>query len=142
MTETTTPITVQNDLVGTDQTIAPKAAAPVETVTRAQIRAMVAAAGSNPALLTFPTDKWGFTSKIKSEILKAASTVRGSEDKHELLIGTLAVLIAHINARKVGDAELQRSRLERIRREADERGPRERVTGTVVNNVPVALPEE
>lgn len=135
MSETSTPITVENDLIGT-----PKTAAEVHALTRAQLRELVAAAGANPAALKFPTDKWGFTSQLKSEVLRVASTVKGSDEKHELLIGTLAVLIAHINARKVGDAELQRTRLERIRREADERGPRERVTGSPVNNVDVILP--
>lgn len=125
-----------------DPTITPKAPAPVETVTRAQIREMVAAAGSNPAQLKFPTDKWGFTSTLKTEVLKVASTVKGNDEKHELLIGTLAVLIAHINARKQSDVELQMRRLERIREAAAERAPRERTTGAPVNNRPVRIPEE
>lgn len=109
---------------------------------RSELKELVASASHNPALLKFPQDRWGFTSKIKTQVLDAASTVRGNDDKHELLIGTLAVLIAHIKARKAHDAEVQERRLERIRAEASERGPRERVTGRVVNNVPVDLPVE
>lgn len=124
-----------------DPTIEPKVPS-VETTTRSQLRDLVLNASANPATLKFPQDRWGFTSKIKSIVLDAASTVRGSDEKHELLIGTLAVLIAHANARKANDADVQRKRLERIRGEAGERGPRERVTGQPVNAVPVKLPTE
>ena len=71
-----------------------------------RIKDLVAQAGANPAELVFPTDKWGFTSDVKKAVLKAAGTVRGQDDKHALLVGTLAVLIKHIQERKVGDAEL------------------------------------
>lgn len=103
---------------------------------------LIAAAGSNPAKLEFPTDRWGFTSKIKTEILKAASTVKGNDEKHDLLLGTLAVLAAHIKARKESDKQVQTERLERIREFHADLGPRERVTGRPANVEPVAIPED
>lgn len=126
----------------TDTTLEAKVPAHVEPVTLTEIQKLVKAAGPNPAALKFPTDKWGFTSKIKTEILRTASTVKGNDEKHDLLIGTLAILIAHIQARKGSDKALQDKRLERIIAAAEERAPRERTTGRPVNNVPVAIPTE
>lgn len=126
----------------TDTTLTPKAPAEVPIATLTELQEMIQNAGANPATLKFPTDKWGFTSKIKTEILRTASTVKGQDDKHELLIGTLAILIAHIRARKPSDKALQARRIVRIQEAADERGPRERTTGRPVNNIPVAIPED
>lgn len=75
----------------------------VDPVDPNSLKALLAAAGPNPAVLKFPTDRWGFTSEIKKSVLKAAATVRGQQDKHDILIGTLAVLIAHIKARLPAD---------------------------------------
>lgn len=126
----------------TDTTIVAKAPTEVAPTQYSEIAALVAKAGANPAALVFPTDKWGFTSGIKTQVLKAASTVKGSDDKHALLIGTLAVLIAHVKARLESDKAQQTVRLQRIQHAADERAPRERVSGAPVNNVPVIIPED
>lgn len=126
----------------TDTTLEAKVPTEVPATPYSEIAALVKAAGANPAALQFPTDKWGFTSQIKTQVLKAASTVKGSDDKHALLVGTLAVLIAHVKARLESDKNEQKLRLERIAAAQTERAPRERVSGAPVNNVPVVIPEE
>lgn len=137
-----TDITIANDQIGTDNTILPKVPRDVPDVTLTELQRLVKAAGSNPATLEFPTDKWGFTSAIKQAVLKAASTVNGQDDKHALIVGTMAVLIAHIKARKESDAALQTERRARNQAFADERGPRERVTGRPVDNTVLVIPDE
>lgn len=67
------------------------------------LKELLAGVGVNPAALVFPTDKWGFTSEIKKTILKAAGAVKGQDDKHDLLLSTLLVLITHIKLRKDKD---------------------------------------
>ena len=74
---------------------------------KASLKYLIQEVSANPAELKFPTDKWGFTSGVRREVLKMASTVRGQKDKHDLLVGTLAILIAHIQKRLPVDAELQ-----------------------------------
>jgi hypothetical protein len=89
------------------------------------LRDLLATVGTNPAALQFPQDRWGFTSAIRKEVLKAASAVKGQEDKHNLLLSTLLVLITHIKARKDADAanrqkfheELEKAHMERLPRE-------------------------
>lgn len=110
----------------TDGTIAPKQN-PAEHIPYDRIKDLVAKAGSNPATLEFPTDKWGFTSAIRKEVLKAGSTVRGQQDKHDLLIGTLAVLIQHLKARLPSDRAVAQQQLQRISEQQAERAPRERI---------------
>ena len=80
---------------------------------------------ANPATLEFPTDPWGFTSKLRKEVLQAASMVRGQDDKHDLLVGTLAILITHIKARKDRDEAERLRQLDEVRKAAAERAPRE-----------------
>ena len=87
---------------------------------------------SNASLLEFPTDKWGFTSGIKKEVLKVASTIRGKDDKHMILVQTMAVLMAHIKGRLTLDKEHEEKRQEQIKKLDAERLPRERVTGKAV----------
>lgn len=111
---------------------APKTLAPIPPIFLDQIKALCAKAGRNPATLEFPTDRWGFTSRIKKEVLLSASQVKGQDDKHDLLIGTLAVLMAHVKARKESDAA-DRLRLAQLQDEARaERLPRERVSAPAV----------
>lgn len=132
----------QNDLIGTDQTIVPKVPAPVEPVNVPTLQDLIKNVSDNPATINFPQDRWGFTSQIKTTVLKAASTVRGQDDKHDLLVATLAVLIAHVKARKAKDKATQQMVREHHNAAAAERGPRERVSGGVVNNTPVVITAE
>lgn len=85
------------------------------------LKALIAKVTDNPAKLEFPTDRWGFTSAIKKEVLKGAGSVRGHEDKHDLLLGTLMVLITHIKMRKDKDRKEKALRLARIIAAEDER---------------------
>lgn len=95
-----------------------------------QIKELVAKTGPNPALLEFPTDTWGFTSGVRKEVLKAASSVRGQADKHLLLIGTLQVLIAHIKARYEPDIAARENEVAFRDAQAADRINRNRVVAT------------
>lgn len=92
---------------------------------------LIKAATANAATLQFPTDQWGFTSGLKKEVLKAASAVQGQTDKHDLLVGTILVLLAHIKARKDADAAYRVRRLEIQAAAEAERLPREATGGGV-----------
>lgn len=91
----------------------------------AGLKELIAQVTDNPAKLVFPTDRWGFTSEVKKAILKAAGSVRGHEDKHDILLATLVVLVTHVKLRKDKDVAEKALRLERIQKAADERLPRE-----------------
>lgn len=114
-----------------DETIEPKTN-DVEHVPYNQIKDWVARTTANSAELQFPTDKWGFTSGIKKEVLKAASTIRGQQDKTDLVMAVMAILMQHIRLRQKPDQELQAVRQERYAAAKAERAPRERVTAAVV----------
>ncbi len=101
-----------------------------ELVDPNSLKALLAAAGPNPAALKFPTDRWGFTSEIKKSVLKAAATVRGQQDKHDILIGTLAVLIAHIKARLPEDRKTAEYFMQVEAAATAERLNRERITAS------------
>lgn len=94
---------------------------------------LLASVPANPADLKFPTDKWGFTSGIRKEVLRAAAAVRGADEKHELLVMTLAILIQHIHARKAKDAANHAETLERRRKAAEGRAIRETFSGSLVD---------
>ncbi len=89
------------------------------------LKLLIAQVTDNPAKIVFPTDRWGFTSKIKKEILLAASAVKGQPDKHDLLLGTLVVLITHIKLRKEKDAKEKAINMARMQAAHEERLPRE-----------------
>jgi hypothetical protein len=105
----------------------------IEPVELTPLGELISKVTTNPATLEFPQDRWGFTSDIRKSVLRAASSVKGQDDKHELLISTLAVLITHIKLRKDSDAELRLKRLQEIEDAAMERAPRERVSGPAVS---------
>lgn len=114
-----------------DETIEPKTN-DVEQVEYKDIKYWVKQAGTNPAALKFPTDKWGFTSGIKKEVLKAASTVRGAQDKTDLILSVMAVLMQHIKLRQAVDAENRIVSRARYAEAAADRAPRERITASPV----------
>lgn len=100
------------------------------TITYDLIKEAVKKATANPVKMEFPQDKWGFTSQIKKEVLKAAGTVRGQQDKHDLLVATLAMLLQHIKLRLEPDRALQQERIKRLDDAAAERASRERIGAT------------
>lgn len=59
----------------------------------------------NFALLVFPTDKWGLTTDLKAASRHLSGRICGSEDKYQLVIDTLNLLIRHIDARYQEDSE-------------------------------------
>lgn len=59
---------------------------------------------SNPAMVEFPRDVWGFTTELRKALLKAAGSVRGNSDKHDVLMQTIRVGAQHAFARLDGDA--------------------------------------
>lgn len=89
------------------------------------LRDLLAKVGTNPAKLEFPQDRWGFTSAIRKEVLKAASAVKGQDDKHNLLLSTLLVLLTHIKARKDADTENRKKFMSELDKAHLERLPRE-----------------
>ncbi len=96
------------------------------------LKALLAKVTDNPATLEFPTDRWGFTSEIKKVVLKRAASVRGQEDKHNLLMATMAILMAHIKARYPKDKEAFALMLADVEAAAQERAPRERVSAPAI----------
>lgn len=79
-------------------------------LTREALGALLANVSVNPALVEFPQDPWGFTRGLRAAILKAASSVKGQQDKQDVLYGTLAVGMKHIQ---------NRLKLDKAGREAD-----------------------
>ena len=59
---------------------------------------------TNPALVEFPRDEWGFTSELRAAGLRAASAVNGNNDKQAVFMGTLRTLALHATARLEPDA--------------------------------------
>lgn len=68
-----------------------------------ELAAMIENVDTNPTKVVFPTDQWGFTSDLKKAVLLAAGTVQAQQDKHDLLLATLGVLMNHIRKRKATD---------------------------------------
>ena len=62
-------------------------------------QAAPAPVSSNPALVEFPTDPWGMTAELRKAGLRAASSLRGSEEKQAIFLATLRVLAQHALAR-------------------------------------------
>src|SRR5690606_23710307 len=93
------------------------------------LRDLIATVSANPAELKFPTDKWGFTSGVRREVLKMAATVKGQKDKHDLLVGTLAILIAHIQKRLPVDAATREKALADQAKFAENRQWKDRISG-------------
>lgn len=58
---------------------------------------------SNPALVEFPTDPWGFTSELRKAGLRSAARVKGDPEKQALFLATLRTLALHSQARVADD---------------------------------------
>ena len=107
-----------------------KGAEAAQADTLERIKELIVNVSDNPGAIVFPTDQWGFTSQVRKAVLTAASTVRGQDDKHLLLVGTLSVLLAHIKARLPKDKQYQADRLASQAVEEAARTSRERVRAT------------
>lgn len=60
---------------------------------------------TNPALVEFPRDEWGFTTELRAAGLLAASSVNGNKEKQAIFNATLRVLAQHAAARLKPDAD-------------------------------------
>jgi hypothetical protein len=84
----------------TPETAASGAPAPAQDPFKArQADVIRKCSSSNSQEVEFPTDKWGFTSKLRKEGKLAISKLIGTEDKYELLVLTLYGLLAHAKAK-------------------------------------------
>lgn len=101
----------------------------------AEFKELIVNVSANPAEIQFPTDKWGFTSAIRKEVLRTAANVKGQKDKHDLLVATMAVLVAHIQKRLPGDVQRRVDAQAAIAKFAAERAPREQLTGIKTGTV-------
>lgn len=53
----------------------------------------------NRSLLVFPTDKYGFTSGMRKEMLDAAARIKGDLHKYNLFMETLDIVKSHSTAK-------------------------------------------
>ena len=67
---------------------------------------------TNPALVEFPQDPWGFTAKLRKIGLQTASNVRGNEEKMKLFMETLQIIAKHAQARYPADQAAMKTALE------------------------------
>lgn len=70
-----------------------------QPATKPSEKRVTRAPGANPALLDFPTDRWGITKDIKTAITRAASRIAGDEGKKALVDEVLRILVLHLNAK-------------------------------------------
>jgi len=82
----------------------------------------------NPMQIKWPRDTWGTTTELKKAVIYAASTVRGNADKHDLLLNTLAVAIAHIQKRRAKDVRARELSRKGLQAAKEDRIPRQRVS--------------
>lgn len=54
---------------------------------------------ANSSMLTFPTDRIGFTSGFKKEMIKAISRIQGDKAKYELFEEVVGILRKHAQAK-------------------------------------------
>lgn len=64
---------------------------------------------TNPALLVFPTDRYGLTAEVKAAILKSVSRIAGDPVKSKLFDDTMRILLQHKKARFKRDSEYRKS---------------------------------
>lgn len=100
----------------------------------AHLKKLIDEVDINPVKIDFPQDVWGATSEVKKAVLKAASQIKGQDDKHDLLIGTLLILLAHVRKRKAVDSVNEKRRRAGIEKAAADLLPRQ-TFGPALNGV-------
>jgi hypothetical protein len=78
-----------------------------DTTTLPAVKPEVPQVTANPGLLDFPQDKWGYTSKMRKEMLLAAGSIKGQPDKAKLYLQTLDLIRAHVLARYALDKDVR-----------------------------------
>lgn len=89
------------------------------------VRRLMREVSDNPTQITWPRDQWGFTSELKKIVIQTAGNVRGHEEKHDLLLNTLAVAIAHVQKRRAKDLRLRELSRSANKRAVADRLPRQ-----------------
>jgi hypothetical protein len=82
----------------------------------AEMNRILADVSKNPAQVEFPRDTWGMTVPLRKAGLKAASSIRGDEQKLAIFIGTLQVLAQHAKSRMDDDKAAIQARNDAINR--------------------------
>lgn len=100
--------------------------------TKPIVKQLMDEVSANPTEIKWPRDQWGNTTGFKKEFLKAASNVRGNADKHDVLLNTLAVAIAHIQKRRAKDVAYTKASREVKLAAEIERAPRQRVSASII----------
>ena len=89
-----------------------------------EVLEVAVAVSANVAGIQWPSDKWGYTSKLRKEFTVAASTVKGQADKQAILLHTLDLMRGHLIARFKADAEGRVHALARIQAATEDRNRR------------------
>jgi hypothetical protein len=58
---------------------------------------------ANPALLAFPTDRYGITKDIRKAMISTASRIAGDANKKDLVLQVMKILLEHIELKFVAD---------------------------------------
>ncbi|AGC35622.1 hypothetical protein HOS22_gp56 [Rhizobium phage RHEph08] len=96
------------------------------TVEKPKWATLVENVPANPANIVWPMDQWGITSDLRKALIQAAGSVKGVPEKHELILATIMVGLAHIKSRRGRDQELLKKRVGEIKAAAVRRQPLER----------------
>lgn len=80
---------------GSDPAVKVKPRIPVKARTKQSHREV----SSNPALLQFPTDRWGLTKDLKKAVTQLTSRIAGDPAKKELADAVFKVLMEHYEIR-------------------------------------------
>jgi hypothetical protein len=90
-----------------------KRPAPINRVARERVKDTVPS--SNPATLTFPTDRYGMTKDVKKTFVTMVSRIAGDPAKRKLVDDTMAVLLEHLELRYTSDVAYKQKLAERDR---------------------------
>lgn len=74
---------------------------------------------ANAALIEWPTDKYGLTKDVKKAIVALASRIGGHTDKKALADETLAIGLAHIEAKFAMETKQRAKKLAKLAAEAE-----------------------
>lgn len=74
-------------------------------VRQANTRMAASGVSANPALLSFPTDKWGLTKDLKRAMTQLGSRVAGDPSKKALADAVLKILTDHLELKYKSDRE-------------------------------------
>lgn len=99
---------------------APKRSAPINIIERQRVKDTLPS--SNPATLTFPTDRYGMTTDLKKSFTAMVSRIAGDPAKKKLADDTLDVLLQHLDIRFKSDVayKIKLAERDRLNREQND----------------------